>query len=216
MTIQTFRTSYKRAFVDLGVKLSPKHAVPARQLNVAEKRLRIKLPKALREYYLAAGRERRLNHAFNRLLAPSEWELHGDKLVFCEENQCVVVWAVRLAPGCDDPPVFVATVVDGEPARWFPEHGHSSQFLVFMLHLQGAYGGGLPFSATASVSKHLRRTLDRNWNFAGEVNKMRAYGRRGQSVCFVKWNREWRLFAGAITKAGLSAIASQLKLAWDA
>jgi hypothetical protein len=49
---------YRRTFATLGFPLRAKDGYPARQIAAAEKRLGRRLPKALRDYYLVAGRER--------------------------------------------------------------------------------------------------------------------------------------------------------------
>ncbi len=62
---------------------------------------------ALRDDYLCAGRERRFNHVFNRLLPPQEWFIDQGQLVFMEVNQSVVFWGIALeAEMIDDPPIF--------------------------------------------------------------------------------------------------------------
>jgi len=139
------------------------------------------------------------------------------------ENQCAVVWAVAASSKLvDDPAVYQGPMTDGEPSGWFLEQRKCSAFMVFMLHLQSAFGGGMACTASAPASKSLMKTLDTNWRFAGEVNGMRAYSRDGQGVCFAKWQdflaegkETWRVFAGACAKDGLEAIATDLDLHWD-
>ncbi len=92
-----FQNEYRSLFARLGFPLSKRHIISEEQVNRAENRLAIRLPKALRDYYLVAGREKILNHSFNRLYSPSEWELHSGKLIFMEENQTVVVWGISIS-----------------------------------------------------------------------------------------------------------------------
>jgi hypothetical protein len=222
MTRINFQDRYKKVFARLGHRLAPRDSIPAARIFAAEKKLDLRLPMSLRDYYLVAGGERSFNHAYNRLCAPGDLAVHSGKLVFMEENQCVVVWGVTTSsPAANDPVVFQGPVVDGEPNGWYSECSKCSAFLVFMLHLQGTFGGGMSFHASAPAPASLVKSLDRNWQFAGEVNKMRAYGREGQAVCFLKWqdlfekSETWRVFAGAGTKVELDAIASDLHLKWD-
>jgi hypothetical protein len=184
------------------------------RIKAAEKRLGIRLPQALHDYYQVAGRERRFNRIFNRLLAPNEWFVDADKLVFMEENQAVVLWATAasLEPG-DAPPAYQG--VNGEPVEWYVEHERLSTFLVVMLYWQGAFGGAMRHCGTATVREELVEALDRDWTFVGEVNEMRAYGRPGQAVCFLRWEDSWRVFAGAISKSGLEDIAEELGIRWE-
>jgi len=94
----------------------------SRKLAKAEKRLEIRLPRALRDYYLVAGRERILNHAFNRLCFPEGWEMETGKLVFMEENQTAVVWGVtatsRSSAGSS---VFQGPVVSDGVSKWWQD-----------------------------------------------------------------------------------------------
>jgi hypothetical protein len=222
MKTKNYQDLYRHAFGALGYPLGARDGISSAKVAAAEKKLGARLPAALRDYCLMAGRERVLNHAFNRLCMPSDWEVHSGKLVFMVENQCVVVWGVAASSRpANDPAVFQGPVVDGEVSGWFLEDRKCSAFLVFMLHLQAAYGGGMAFTASAPAPQSTLATLDRGWHFAGEVNGMRAYGRNGQAVCFVKWSdflskkKTWRVFAGASTKAGLAATATDLRLEWD-
>jgi hypothetical protein len=223
MKARNFRNLYRKTFWALGHRLTARDGMPAGRIAAAEKKLGLRLPAALRDYYLVAGRERSLNHAFNHLRAPGGWEKHASKLIFLEEQQCVVVWGVTVAASspADDPAVFQGPMVDDEPSGWYLEQRRCSAFLVFMLHLQAAYGGGMRFTGAAAAAKSLIKALDRNWYFAGEVNGMRAYSRPGQVVCIAPWpdllggGKSWRVFAGACAEEGLEAIANELGLAWD-
>lgn len=217
-----FQEQYWSLFARLGYPLKARDGLSETLLTKAEAKLGIRLPQALRDYYLVAGRERTLNHSFDQLRAPSEWETHDGKLVFLEENQSVVVWGVTATPRAGhDPKVFQAPRAGGDLDRWYPEHDHCSEFLRFMVHLQAAYGGGMPCTASASVPPKALILLKQTWSFGGEVNKMRAYSREQQVVCVTPWQglgekrKSLRAFAGALTKEGLESIAVDLKLKWD-
>jgi hypothetical protein len=216
------QAEYSSLFSRLGYPLSKRDGFSKAQIAKAENKVGVRLPAALRDYYLVAGRERVLNHVFNRLCLPEEWELHSGKLVFMEENQTVVVWGVTATTRpTHDPSVFQAALVSGALDRWHIEHDRCSTFLKFMIHLQASYGGGLPFTASASAPDDLSSNLRREWSFGGEVNGMQAYSREGRVVCITKWKdfgakrKSWRAFAGAASKENLTAIAGELKLQWD-
>lgn len=54
-----------------------------------------------------------------------------DKLVFMEENQCVVFWGIAKADlGEADPVVWQG--VNGEPIEWYAEDHRLSRFLMAM------------------------------------------------------------------------------------
>ena len=218
---KSFQELYRDIFARLGHPIKERDGVSEGQIVTAEKKMGIQLPVALRDYYLVAGRERKLNTAFNRLLAPDELELHSRKVVFMEENQAVVAWATTVSPSSTDPSVFQGPVVDGELDHWFRESNTCSGFLVFMLHLQAAYGGGMPYCASTSVAPKFAKSLDKSWNFAGDVNGMRAYSRNGQAICITKWKdffskgETFRISAGACSKKELDSLASSLGVEWE-
>lgn len=222
METDEFRSLYRQTFKTLGVLLTAKDGLSDKMIATAEKRLGFRLPTALREYYLVAGRERPLNHAHNRLLAIEDVDVHRGKLVFMEENQWAVVWGVTAnRKKAGDPAVYQGPIVNDEPSGWFIESKSVSSFLVFMLHMQAAFGGGMPFTASGPAEQSLVATLDKGWRFGGEINGMRAYSRSNQAICFAKWQdffakeETWRVFAGACDKDSLLALASELKLRWD-
>jgi hypothetical protein len=83
-----------------------------------------------------------------------------------------------------------------------------------MLHWEAAFGGAMPHGSTALVRPGLRRVLDREWSFVGEVNRMRAYQKPGFALCFLKEDDCWRIYAGARSEADLATMASQLGGTW--
>ena len=222
MKVENFQDLYRDTFTRLGFPLKQTDGLPSDKIAGAEKRIGIRLPTALRDYYLVAGRERTLNHAYNRLLALDDLDLHRGKLVFMEENQWVVVWGTAASRKVvSDPAVYQGPIVEEEPSGWFLEQRKCSAFLVFMLHMQAAFGGGMPFTASASAGQGLVAKLDKDWRFGGEVNGMRTYSKQGKAICFVKWRdnlakeKPWRVFAGASHKDALQTIALELTLRWD-
>ncbi len=93
-------------------------------------RLGMVIPVALFDYYSLAGRHS-INENHNRLRPIAELEWMEDKLVFMEENQCVVYWGIRRADlGENDPIVWQG--VNGEPIEWYAENYHLSRFLMAM------------------------------------------------------------------------------------
>jgi hypothetical protein len=218
-----FATGYADLFAELGSPLASRDGCADSRIAAAEKRLGIRAPRSLRDYYLVAGRERRFNQIHNRLLPPDEWFVDQGRLVFMEENQVVVYWGVEATSSpADDPPVFQG--IRAKTIEWHREHDTCSEFLMVMLHWHGTMGGARKHIAWTSVPKRLVNRLDRKWVFAGEVNKMRAYHRNGQAVCFLEWrdpiqqmrkDSPWRVFAAASSARGLREIADDLGITFD-
>ncbi len=100
----------------------------------AEKRLGYRLPAVLRKYYLELGRHE-MNHTQDSLISPDRLAIEGDHLVFFTENQCVVIWSIRIDDiNQDDPPVYGQTGGN----LWCKASPTTSLFLRTMLHHQAA------------------------------------------------------------------------------
>jgi hypothetical protein len=185
-------------------------------LAEAETRLGVRVPAALRDYYLVAGRERRFNTCCHRLLPPSEWAVEKQRLVFMEENQAVCCWGVSIRnPGSDDPPVSEG--VEDETTTWYPVQRKCSVFLAAMLHQQAASGGFRHcFSGFIDESNASNVTLNTNeWRYYGELKGEKVYSRANQVFCFSPENtlpmrQGWLVSAGGKTKRDLQAIRVEL------
>jgi hypothetical protein len=209
-----YQKIYRRVFETLGRRLKSGDGVPAREILAAERRLGIRIPTSLADFYRSAGRARDYTSVFNNLVSPGELSVESGKLVFMEENQAVVLWGTDVAAEpSDDPPTYQAT--NAKPLVWESVNERCSVFLIVMLHWEAAFGGAMPNSRTAIVDRSLVEILDRDWSFVGEVNGMRAYNKPGAAICFLKWDDGWRVFAGCTGEAGVSAIAAELGVAWE-
>lgn len=208
-----FQEHYRRVFTTLGRPLMPQDGVTHEDIEAAEKRLGLTAPQALRDYYLVAGRAEDFNCVFERLLPPHASFADAGHLVFMEENQRVVFWGTIANSRNTDPPASQAA--NGAAIVWHEAHKHCSIFLSVMLHWQAAFGGAMPYGDTALVDAGLVNVLDQDWSFAGEVNDMRAYNQPGKAACFLKWQDDWRVFAGASTALHLDEMAADLVVRWD-
>ena len=89
----------------------------------------MRLPEAMREYYLLAGQLDPLNQAHNLLFSPDELRVEDGHLWFMEENQAVVHWGLpsgRLSEA--DPMVYQRVNEPG--AKWYSEKMRFSAFLI--------------------------------------------------------------------------------------
>ena len=98
------------------------------RIQKAERRLGFRLPAAMRDFYLVAGRApENLEH--NRLAPPEHLDVEGRYLVFMEENQRVVDWGLRLSMiATADPNVWQR--VNNDPPKWYSE---TMPFSIFIL-----------------------------------------------------------------------------------
>ena len=107
---------------------------PASELNAAEKRLGLKLPVALREWYQLAGKREDVYAAQNYLVIPDELEIEEGLLEFYCENQGVVHWGVKPDDlRLPDPPVYLYDEgMDEEVQEISLENGTVSEFALQM------------------------------------------------------------------------------------
>ncbi len=136
--------------------------VPPNAVERCEARLGVAIPKALAELHLRTANVEAL-HAAHNLLVPLDCvDFGGDHLVFYEENQEVVVWAIareRLSE--DDPPVDQGQPASGRGDEWsyFPEFRSVSEFAC----AQGAWQavqGGLPYVGVLANDPNVERALN--------------------------------------------------------
>lgn len=213
--MRSFKGSYQEVFQRFGYPLSERAHLSPDVLARAEERLGARVPAALRDYYLVAGREKRFNTSCDRLLPPSDWAVDNRRLVFMQENQAVCCWGVSIRnPSSDDPPVSEG-VEDDESIAWYPLHRKCSAFLIAMLHHQ-AISGGLPhhFHEFIDPSNTSKIRFDKRlWTYCGQLKGEQLYSRPNQVVGFffldLPFGQRWTVMAGARTKRDLQAIASE-------
>jgi hypothetical protein len=220
----SFAERYRDAYASLGHELKSRDGLREDRLETAEGRLGVRLPDALRDYFLVAGKERRFNQGNSRFLAPDDWFIDRRRLAFMAENQGVSFWGVQAtADPAADPPVFQG--VEGETNYWWHrEHEQCSTFLLFMLVCNATFGGVMRYTGDAPVPRRFITGLKPGWPFVGQMNKMRAYARPGQAFCYMPESTNLpdlpgieglaaaRVYAGATTKRGLSEMAKSLGL----
>ena len=118
------------------------------QLLKAEKRLHITLPEEFRAYYLQLGATKSVNQSYNSLATHQQLYFAGDYLCFCEENQGVVIWAIRKEDLTNpNPPVWGNYGAETDP-NWIQETQSLSDFWLYLAIYNGVMGG-LPYNANA-------------------------------------------------------------------
>jgi hypothetical protein len=210
-TMPTFSQRLEFTFATLARPLTSEDAEPEPGVAQAEARLGLRLPSVLRAYYRLAGRFDRFNRAHNRLCRPGEWSVDGGKLVFLEENQCVVVWGVEASRSPEeDPPVYQGTIIRGRPTEWHLEHELCSEFLLVMLHLQAVFGGHEFLGGSEITSAALEEFLT-GWTPVGRIKELRALCREGGAACVLEDEGTSQLYVGARTERAFQAIEAELE-----
>lgn len=108
--------------------LAPEEGLSSAKIEAAERRLGVRLPQALREYYRVAGNFEELNTNYNQLLPLEALDWDDEYVVFMVENQGVVFWAVSLEQMVQDDPEVWQRVRES-PGQWYSEDQSVSQFL---------------------------------------------------------------------------------------
>src|SRR5215813_4450603 len=107
MDLDRFVFTYKAELTRLAGRI-PVVGISTNDLDACEERLKLRLPRMLRAVYLMSGKTACIHNSYNRLVEPKDLYLFDDdtSLVFYEENQIVVRWALRLSDlPAGDPPV---------------------------------------------------------------------------------------------------------------
>lgn len=118
----------------LGRPLTEQDGVSTAECAAAEQRLGCSVPAALRDFYLAVGRQPVITSSFQRFAEPTEWTMSEEKIVFLEENQGVCYWAT-------DPQSRVYQAADLKDPEWYEELFDLAEFLRVLLYYQMAQGG---------------------------------------------------------------------------
>ncbi len=140
-----FKRKYSLALETIiGRKLKPSDGCGLGALRACEKRLKLHLPRAIREYYEFAGRLP-INTEHNILYDPKQLRIWNGKLFFMEENQRVVFWGVDWNDFKEgDPTVFQAN--NAEPIEWRRLEKPFSEFIL----LQWSWLRGLDTPSASS------------------------------------------------------------------
>ncbi len=105
------------------------------EIEQAEKRFGFRFPESLRLYYRITGNLPELNQRHNRLLNLSDLDVENGFLIFMEENQNVVYWAIKVSETANsDPEVW--QIINEELREFYPERKTFSKFIVEMMNWQ--------------------------------------------------------------------------------
>ena len=199
--------------------LKPGDGYSAAELDAAEKRLGLKLPLALREWYQLAGKRKDITAAQNFLRSPdrlyTQEEDGARVLCFYTENQAVVNWGVLVSDlNLDDPPVYLdetGTI----------ENQTLSEFITQMVILETACFGG-KFGGNSSANSDTLTIVEQNFVLLGfpewhwPVSISRLYG--GNDVLIETEASEdgyrW-IWIGARSQEVLRETAQLFSLDWE-
>lgn len=137
-------------------------AVDRAELDGAERRLALRLPPALREWYERLGARADVWSLQDRLLSPSEVQVVDGVLTFGIENQGVVRWGIRVGDlGTADPPVVVS-----DPAgtgSWVLESETTTAFALQFAVLNAKWSGAVRHHANGQGNEQAFETIERTY-----------------------------------------------------
>lgn len=211
----TFRERYRIVVEGLHGALSVGAGLSEEEIALAEQKLGFKVPTALSDFYLLAGRFKGVTEAHNRFYAPADYVRDGDKIVFLEGHQAAFFWGLDASQiQQSDPPIFQGVKpTTTEVIEWYPECDRCSDFLVGMICWQAA-NGGLPYggfaAAPESIASELRKVMTLVW----EVLRFVMFGENGAVVCLVQQQDSKEIQAAARTRGDLERIRQTFGLNW--
>jgi hypothetical protein len=200
-----FAERYRTVLAAITGRASSAHGYTRRAVEAAEARLGFGIPEALRDYYLSVGRHE-LNRIHNRLWSPDDLEVSQGRLVFLEENQCVVYWGVRRRTTAADP--LVSQTMDLDDGGWAAD-ARCSLFLPAMLCWYAA-NGSMPYMGySEQMAPRDAQHLVRGWQSAGRSAVHSAYLRGGQVVCIEDAGSGVVVRLGARSRRDFDAVVSE-------
>ena len=119
----------------LGRSIVKRDGIDIEKIEEMESILKIKLPEYLKEFYTKIGSINLFAKSFQRFLDIDELYFKGNKLVFLEENQGVLIWGVNIKNV--DPIVYANNNVDN---KWVSKKIKLSEFLNVIMYYQCAQG----------------------------------------------------------------------------
>jgi hypothetical protein len=193
---------------DIIGRAATSHGYSLAAIEAAESRLGGNLPKALRDYYLSAGRHD-INRVHNRLVELQALCVERRHLVFMEENQGVVYWGVRFKSAAANPTVLQTLDPDDEDETWNAE-ARCSEFLAAMLCWQAVNGGMRYIGYSNWVEPKAWAPSLKEWSLAGRIRGLSAFVRSGRVVCAETDDASVLLHVGARNKRDFQALRSEI------
>ena len=193
------------------------------QILDLEKKLEIKLPLKLKEYYLELGKEENLNYSFNRLLK-SENEIgfsDDDFLVFYEENQNVAFWGIKKEDlSKENPPVY-GNYDTIEKSDWEIETQTTENFFLLMAVFSGTLGG-LQFNGNhfGEIDLEIVKLIEENYALVPEISRenQKVYTDDFYVVISLSFDQEnncTAAFIGSSDQERFDAILENIDIDWS-
>jgi hypothetical protein len=199
---------YKTIVENLGYELTGTSGIPEHDIAAWEARSGERLPEPLREYLLEVG-NMAFHRAYNRLYPLDELEIEDGKLIFMEENQNVVQWAIDLVDISEDPLVF-QRASDEDDELWYPEEEGCRDFLELMIYWQ-TVNGGFEFFAIADAAEPAVKKIAKAWERKATGSGVVCFARRGVVLAVVEGDDDYSIMLAASSEALLEKTMMDLQ-----
>jgi len=199
---------YRTIVEELGYEWNENCGVPGSDIGEWEARTGVSLPEPLREYLLEVG-NMAFNSAHNRLYALDDLSIEDGKLVFMEENQDVVQWAIDTADMSEDPLVFQRASGEADEL-WYPEELECTDFLKLMIYWQ-TVNGGFEFFALGDASDKVVGKIAKEWERKAVGSGVTCYARKGVVLCVVEGEDDDNIMLAASSEALLEKAIMDLQ-----
>jgi hypothetical protein len=187
-------------------------------INKVLLKLKSDLPKTLLEYYLLIGKENKVNSFFNRLVPATKLYFIKDYLIFFEENQECVLWAIlKNDLKYSDPKVY-ASYDNGE--TWIIDGNKLSEFLISMALWQASIGA-LKFNANkGSIDKSTINIIEMNNIKISKLNNwdLIQYTNNYNNIINITINKKGTpngIYVAANSKKEFEIMNNYLNIEWD-
>lgn len=184
----------------LGRPLVEKEGMPEQEIEAAEKRLQLKLPKVLRELHLTVGNLSLITNSTERFFPLDEITCIDDKLVFAEEQSGSGLWGINISERYDkNAPVYMGmSAQSNESIVWFNEGVGITEFMhstMFYQCAQASYEynhflGNYSFSGAfllendTNIINRLVHQLNSGWDKVVDRNNLVIYWNERRIVWF--------------------------------
>jgi hypothetical protein len=202
------------------------NGIDENEIIKVENNLGIKFPRILREYYLTIGNNENINNSFNTLLKPKDIGFTEDSsyLVFYEENQGVVYWAVnRNELEYENPKVYGNYDPNDLTQDWFIDSETMENFLLTMAYWNGVLEG-LTFAANYSndngIGINIIKKIENNFmEIKGITNQQLRFFTDNNigiiALTFDSENNYNGVYIGTNSKKTYENILDKINIEWD-
>ncbi len=206
---------YRQLFASVGKNLNHEDGIPDSEIDNQAVRLGVHVPASVRAFYRVAGRETQFNQEHDRLLLPNQWYLDHGRLIFYEENQCVVNYGFKVIDANQDDPIAYAANPDDE--EFWVAGGPITKYLSLQTYWQAVFGGAIGYVGWCHVCTNSPDISDRlsAWEDVGELSGIRCYLKPGRIIWFGKDGDGFVVFGGVVNADDKDILAQDLGLEWD-